>query len=109
MARPSDKLKGNLDLLILKTLRRGPLHGYGIMLHVETSSGGDLVVEDGSLYPALHRLETDGLVEAEWKPGASGRPAKFYSLTEQGRKALDARTEEWRSFASSLSRFLEQD
>lgn len=109
MARGSDRLRGSLDLLILKTLRKGPLHGYGITLHVETSSEGEIVVEDGSLYPALHRLEAEGLIQAEWKPGASGRVAKFYSVTAKGRKALERRTAAWRAFATRLTKFLEQD
>jgi transcriptional regulator len=108
MGRGSDKLRGSLDLLILKTLRRGPLHGYGITLAVETGSQGELLVEDGSLYPALHRLEAEGLVTAEWRPGASSRPAKFYTLTPSGRKALEQRTADWRAFASTLSTFLDQ-
>ena len=109
MTRGSDRLRGSLDLLILKTLRKGPLHGYGIALHVETGSEGDLIVEDGSLYPALHRLETDGMIAAEWKPGSSGRPAKFYSITAKGRKSLARRADEWRAFSATLTRFLERD
>lgn len=109
MGRGSDKLRGSLELLILKTLRKGPLHGYGLTLAIETSSHGQLLVEDGSLYPALYRLEGEGLLTAEWKPGSSGRAAKFYKLTPKGRKALERRTEEWRQFLATLSAFLEQD
>lgn len=109
MGRGSDKLRGSLDLLILKTLRKGPMHGYGITLAVETGSQGELLVEDGSLYPALHRLEAEGLVTSEWQPGSSGRPAKFYTLTRKGRKALDQRVVDWQSFSAALSAFLDQD
>lgn len=102
-------MRGSLDLLILKTLRKAPLHGYGLTLAIETSSQGQLLVEDGSLYPALHRLEGEGLLTSEWKPATSGRAAKFYKLTPKGRKALERRAEEWRQFVATLSAFLEQE
>ena len=91
----TNNLQGTIDLLILKTLERGSNHGFGITLHIQEVSGGLLKVEEGSLYPALHRLERDKLVEAEWKISENGRRARYYKLTAQGRKALAQHAENW--------------
>lgn len=96
----------NLDLIILKTLERGRNHGFGITLHIQEASGGLLSVEEGSLYPALHRLEKAGLVSAEWATTGNGRKAKYYQLTVQGRKRLAAVTSDWESTAKGIQRFL---
>ncbi|MBX6360201.1 PadR family transcriptional regulator [Pseudacidobacterium ailaaui] len=84
-------LQGSLDLLVLKTLSQaGPLHGYGIVLHIERASDALLNVEEGSLYPALHRMEQNGWLRSEWAITETGRKAKYYRLTPAGRKQLDA-------------------
>jgi transcriptional regulator len=103
----SDKLKGSLDLLILKTLRRGEAHGYGIALHIESVSDGALEVEEGSLYPALHRLENRGFVKSNWKQAPTGRRARFYSLTKKGAEELERKAAEWRQFSEKLAHFLD--
>ena len=82
MTRPSNTLQGTLDLLVLKTLERGPNHGFGITLHIRTASEGTLRVEEGSLYPALRRLESDKVIAGEWKTTENGRRARVYRLTE---------------------------
>src|SRR6266851_4252854 len=89
MPKPSDLLQGTLDLLILKTIARKPLHGWGIAKRIQTLSGDTLSVGQGSLYPALHRLENQGWICAEWEESDLGRPAKVYSLTRDGRKQLE--------------------
>src|ERR1700682_5501354 len=93
------ELQGTLDLLILKTLARGPNHGFGITLHVQSASAGLLHVEEGSLYPALHRLERDKLVSAEWKVTPHGRRARFYRLTGAGGKRLAEAEQSWSALA----------
>ena len=95
-----------LELLILKTLALGPNHGFGIALHVETVSGGLLGVEEGSLYPALHRLEKEGALRSEWAQTAAGRRARLYSLTVDGRKRMDAAEAQWASVARGVGRVL---
>src|SRR4029077_16539442 len=84
----SDVLSGTLALLVLKTLARGPMHGYGITLHIQRVSNEALRVEEGSLYPALHRMEQDGWIRAEWGLSENNRRARFYELTAKGRKQL---------------------
>ena len=101
-----DQLLGALELLILKTLERGPNHGFGITLHVQTVSDGLLRVEEGSLYPALHRLERDKLVAGEWRQTDNGRRARFYTLTAAGRKRLREAEEHWTSVARGVQRVL---
>ena len=91
----TNNLQGTIDLLILKTLERGANHGFGITLHIQEVSEGLLKVEEGSLYPALHRLDRDKLVDAEWRISENGRRARYYTLTSQGRKALSEQTEAW--------------
>ena len=91
----SDLLQGTLDMLILKIVALGPIHGYGISKRIQQISKDTLQVQQGSLYPALQRLENRGWLTAEWGQSDSGREAKFYSLTPRGKKQLDAETESW--------------
>ena len=102
----SELLHGTLDTLILKTLVGGRRHGYGIALAIEEATDGVVGVEEGSLYPALYRLERKELVEAEWGVSELGRRAKFYRLTPRGRRQLAAQTAEWARFASAVSKVL---
>jgi PadR family transcriptional regulator PadR len=95
MPKPSDLLQGTLDLLILKTIAREPLHGWGIAKRIQLLSGDVLAVGQGSLYPALHRLEQQGWIEAEWKGSELGRSAKFYGLTREGKKQLERELQTW--------------
>jgi transcriptional regulator len=107
MAR-RDKLQGSLDLLILRTLRGEPLHGYGVTAQIQAWSEGELEVEEGSLDPALHRLVRVELLTAEWRETEAGRRAKFYKLTRKGRKHLDAELERWGRLSSAIALFLER-
>jgi PadR family transcriptional regulator PadR len=102
----SDSLQGALDMLILKTLARGANHGFGITLHVQTVSAGLLRVEEGSLYPALHRMERDKLVSGEWRVTDNGRRARFYKLTATGRKRLAEAEESWTAFSKGVAKVL---
>ena len=106
-ANKSDLLQGTLDLLILKTLDGGPLHGYGIAQRINQISRALLEVPQGSLYPALHRLENRNWLEAEWKPTDTGREAKVYRLTRQGRRALDQEIADWRRLSDGIGLVLE--
>lgn len=103
----SDLLQGTLDLLLLKTIAPGALHGYGIAQRLQLTSKDVLQVQQGSLYPALHRLERKGLIEAEWRESDNGRMAKFYSLTAAGRKQLKSETEQWKRYAEAIALVLE--
>src|SRR5580704_1689217 len=105
MAR--DTLQGTLDLLVLKTLVRGPEHGYGITCHILTASDHQLRVEEGSLYPALHRMEAAGLIKAEWKASENNRRARYYSLTKTGQKRLAQEVETWRQHTAAVAAFLD--
>ena len=106
-ARPqTDALRGSLDLLVLKTLSLAPLHGWGISQRVQQVSKGWLEVNQGSLYPALQRLEKDGLITSEWGTTDNNRRARYYQLTAAGRRALGAELEEWRRFAVGLEAVL---
>ena len=100
--KKSDLLQGTLDLLILKTLALEPLHGYGIAQRILASSREVLQVQQGSLYPALHRLENKNLVTAEWKESDNGRMAKFYSLTKLGKAQLVSELEQWQRYARAI-------
>ncbi len=104
MAEPSssDVLRGTLDLLVLKTLSLAPMHGWGISQRIQQLSRGVLEVNQGSLYPALQRLEHRGLIESEWDTTAQNRRAKYYTLTRAGRKALAAETESWRGYVAAV-------
>ena len=108
MTPPTNLLQGTLDLLILKSLAREPLHGWGIARRIQSLSGEVLSVQQGSLYPALHRLEQQGWVIAEWKNTDLGRSAKFYSLTRDGKKQLDRELEIWRRLSSAVGLLLKR-
>jgi PadR family transcriptional regulator, regulatory protein PadR len=95
MAQKSDLVQGTLDMLVLRILSRGELHGWGITQKLEQLSKQALQVDEGSLYPSLYRMEDKGWIEAEWKMTEKGRRAKFYSLTRAGRKQLEAEKESW--------------
>jgi PadR family transcriptional regulator, regulatory protein PadR len=92
---PAGLLPGTLDLLILKAVSLGELHGYGVLLRVQQITQGDLTIEQGALYPALYRLERQGLLDTEWGTSDNNRRAKFYRLTAAGRKRLREETEDW--------------
>ena len=102
MASKSDLLQGTLDLLILKTLSGGPMHGWGVAQKILLLSQDILQVNQGSLYPALHRLEVRGLLAAKWRPSEDNRKAKYYRLTAAGRRALAAEQAEWERFMSAV-------
>ena len=106
MPKPSDLLQGTLDLLILKSLAREPLHGWGIAKRIQALSDEVLSVQQGSLYPALHRLENQGWIAADWKDSELGRNAKFYSLTREGKKQLELELENWRRLSSAVGLLL---
>jgi transcriptional regulator len=103
MSRPTDLVQGTLDLLILKIIALEPLHGWAISQRLGQISDGALQVSDGSLYPALHKLEQQGWIAAEWKPTSNNRRAKFYALTRAGRRALARETESWTRLAGAIS------
>jgi transcriptional regulator len=100
--KPSDLLQGTLDLLILTTIAREPLHGWGIAKRIQSLSDDVLAVGQGSLYPALHRLEQQGWIAAEWKESDLGRTAKFYALTREGRKQLARELATWDRLSSAV-------
>lgn len=104
---PGDLLRDTLDLLVLKTLDRGPLHGYAIAEYIHARSDDALRVEEGALYPALHRLELRGLLGSEWGVSDNNRRAKFYRLTAAGRKQLAEETRHWGRMAAAIARILE--
>lgn len=106
MPKPSDTLQGTLDLLILKTLERGPNHGFGITLHIQTASAGALRVEEGSLYPALHRLERQKSIGGEWNTTENGRRARYYRLTSAGAKRLSEAEQRWAELTDHVGRVL---
>ena len=106
MAESTELLHGTLDALILKTLARGPRHGYAIARWIEAGSENALSIEEGSLYPALYRMERRGWIEAEWGLSDTGRRVKLYRLTRAGRKQLALETEQWRRFAAGVGRIL---
>jgi PadR family transcriptional regulator, regulatory protein PadR len=101
-SRPIDALRGSLDLLVLKTLSLAPMHGWGISQRVQQISGGELEVNQGSLYPALQRLEKDGLITSEWGLTDNNRQARYYRITAAGRRALGREVEDWKRFAAAL-------
>lgn len=101
-----DMLQGTLGVLILKALNRGPLHGYGIARRIEEATGDEVPVDDGSLYPALHRLQAMGLVTSEWGHSDTGRRVKRYTITAEGRAQLRAETNRWQRFSSAVTRAL---
>lgn len=105
--KPADLLHGTLDILILKALAGEPRHGYDIVRQIETATADAVKVEDGSLYPALYRLEQKRLIRGEWGISDAGRRARFYTLTEAGRRQLAARVAEWERFSLGVKRMLE--
>ena len=107
MAKKSDLLQGTLDLLILQTVAGGPIHGYGIAQRILVTSKELLQVQQGSLYPALHRLERRGLLKAEWRETGNGPMGKFYSLTAAGRTCLREEKEQWQRYAGAVAMVLE--
>ena len=104
---PGDLLQGTLDLLILKALAKGSMHGYGVAEWIHESSQDVLRVEEGALYPALHRLELRGLLSAEWGTSDNNRRAKYYALTAAGRRRLAEETEFWRRMSGAIARILQ--
>jgi len=101
-----DLLQGTLDLLILKAVSLGPLHGYGVLLRIQQISGQTLVIQQGSLYPALYRLEHQGAIASDWGESDNNRKAKFYRLTAAGRMRLDEETEKWNRMAGIMGTIL---
>jgi PadR family transcriptional regulator, regulatory protein PadR len=104
--REMDLLQGTLDMLILKAVSLGPLHGYGVLLRIEQISGQELAIQQGSLYPALYRLEAQGAIASEWGESENNRKAKYYRLTELGRERLGAETEKWNRMAGVIGAIL---
>ena len=98
----SDVLRGSLELLVLKTLSLAPMHGWGIGQRIQQISGGELEVNQGSLYPALQRLEQKGLITSDWRASENNRRARYYQITATGRAALGEETESWRRFATAM-------
>src|SRR5690242_19823680 len=107
MNQAVDLLQGTLDLLILKTLALETMHGWGIAQRIQQISQDALQVQQGSLYPALHRLEQQGWIEAEWRPSENNRRAKYYSLTRGGRKQLDVQTANWERLSAAIRQILQ--
>ena len=107
MSKPSDLVQGTLDLLVLKIIALEPQHGWAISQRLKQVSGDALQVSDGSLYPALHKLELAGWIVAEWKTGDLGRRAKFYSLTKAGRRRLEHETQDWRRLSSAINKVVQ--
>lgn len=103
MSKPTDLVQGTLDLLVLKILALEPLHGWAISQRLKQVSGDVLQVSDGSLYPALHKLEQGGWITAEWKPTANNRRAKFYSLTRVGRRHLERERANWTRLSAAIT------
>jgi transcriptional regulator len=106
MIKTTELLPGTLDLLILKAVSLGPLHGYGVLLRIQQISKEVLQIEQGSLYPALYRLEHQGLIESEWGVSDNNRRAKYYRLTAAGTRRLRTETEQWNRFSGAVSAIL---
>ena len=106
MASQADLLPGTLDVLILKAVSLGKLHGYGVLLRLEQISGGALQIQQGALYPALYRLEHQGLIRSEWGTSDNNRRAKYYQLTVLGRRRLGEETASWNRLADAIGRVL---
>jgi transcriptional regulator len=105
--KPLEILKGTLDVLLLKTLSRGPMHGYGVSRWIRETTDEAFQVEEGALYPALRRLEKRGLVEAYWSTTSTGREARFYRLTGEGKEALEKGLATWHRYVRAMGRVLE--
>jgi transcriptional regulator len=106
MKKQLELLQGTLDMLILKAVSLGPLHGYGVLLRIQQISGDQLEIQQGSLYPALYRLEHQGVIASEWGESDNNRKAKFYRLTAAGRKQLQAETANWNRMADVMGTIL---
>jgi PadR family transcriptional regulator PadR len=106
VSRPSDLVQGTLDLLLLRILAHEPMHGWAISRRLNQMSDDVLNVSDGSLYPALHKLEHRGWIKADWRPSENNRRAKFYSLTRAGRRQLERETHEWERLSGAISALL---
>ena len=104
--KQNDLLQGTLDMLILKAVSLGPLHGYGVLLRIQQISGEELVIQQGSLYPALYRLEHQGAIASEWGESENNRRAKYYRLTRSGRARLEEETEKWNRMAGIIGNIL---
>jgi PadR family transcriptional regulator PadR len=107
MSKPADLVQGTLDLLLLKILALQPLHGWAISLRLRSLSSDVLQVSEGSLYPALHKLEQEGWIRSEWKQTENNRKAKFYSLTRLGRKQLETEAANWHRLSSAISQVVQ--
>jgi transcriptional regulator len=107
MSKQLDLLQGTLDMLILKAVSLGPLHGYGILLRIEQISQNQLEIQQGSLYPALYRLEDQGWIASEWGESENKRKARYYRLTATGRRQLQAETEQWNRMAEIIAGILQ--
>jgi PadR family transcriptional regulator PadR len=103
---PLPLVQGTLDLLVLRTLASGPMHGYGIATVVHERTDGELAIEDAALYQALHRLDRQGLIDAEWRPSENNRRARYYTLTAAGRKRLREETANWRRYSRAVEALL---
>ena len=103
MARAAELLPGTLDLLILKSVSLGKLHGYGVLLRIEQITGGALQIQQGALYPALYRLEAQGLIDSEWGTSENNRRAKYYRLTQNGRQRLKDELASWNRLAGAMA------
>src|SRR5918999_293739 len=108
MSRPTDLLQGTLDLLILKTISPEPKHGWAIAKRIQQVSREALQIQQGSLYPALHRLEQQAWIKAEWRTTEAGRMAKFYSLTRAGRKQLEKELASWARLSAAINMVVEE-
>ncbi len=106
MGKPLDLVQGTLDMLILKAVSLGPLHGYGILLRIQQMSGGQLEIQQGSLYPALYRLERQGAIASEWGESDNNRRAKYYRLTASGKAHLRAETAKWNRMSGVIAGIL---
>jgi len=109
MSKPSDLVQGTLDLLLLKILTLEPLNGFAISVRLKQVSGDVLQVSDGSLYPALHKLEQEGWIAAEWRPSENNRRAKFYSLTRLGRRHLEREAKNWERLSAAISHVVKME
>lgn len=106
MDKQLDLLQGTLDMLVLKAVSLGPLHGYGVLLRIQQISKGTLEIQQGSLYPALYRLERDGWIASEWGESENNRKAKYYRLTAAGKRQLEAEAEKWNRMADVIAGIL---
>ena len=104
--REVDVLQGTLDMLVLKALTWGPMHGYAVLAWLRQATDGDLRIEDAALYPALHRMQARGLIEAEWGVSENNRKAKFYELTPRGRAALRAEAQSWARYVEIIGKVM---